>query len=175
MTVTEPDGLAKLALRADESVATAAADTLGSPLPDRPNRAAGGDDARSLRLGPDEYLLVLPDAHKAAIVERLADALAGRHHALVDVSARLIVLDLTGAAVRDTLAAACPLDLHPAAFGADQATRTLFGKAEIVLDCLAPERLRLLVNRSLAPYVRRLLAEAGRELHALAPTAARRA
>lgn len=171
MTVSESGGLAKLVLRAAESEAPVALEALGTPLPKEVNRAVDGDAARCLRLGPDEYLLVLSDARKVAVVERLARALADRHHALVDVSARLIALELAGPAVRDALAAACPLDLHPKVFGPDQATRTLFGKAEIVLDCLAPERLRLLVNRSLAPYVRHLLAEAGRELRMAGPAA----
>jgi sarcosine oxidase subunit gamma len=171
LTVSEPGGLAKLVLRADERQAPVALEAFGAALPGDVNRAEGSDEARSLRLGPDDYLLVLPDGRKAAAVERLAQALAERHHALVDVSARLVALELAGPAVRDALAAACPLDLHPRAFGPGQATRTLFGKAEVILDCLAPLRLRLLVNRSFLPYVLHLLAEVGREFRTAEPTA----
>lgn len=64
---------------------------------------------------------------------------------------------------RDTLAAACPLDLDPAAFAPGQATRTVLGKAEIILDCLGNDHFRLLTNRSFANYVRQLLQKAGRE------------
>jgi len=163
LTIVPEVPLGKLVLRGEPDVAKTASDTLGWLLPERVNRATAGDDARALRLGPDEYLLLVPPAAVAAMHERLVRALTGRHHALVDISARLVAIELTGAAARDTLAAACPLDLHPSTFGPDQTTRTVFGKAEVILDCLGPQEIRLLTNRSFAPYVRRLLAEAGRE------------
>jgi len=163
LTIVPEVPLGKLVLRGAPDVAATAGAALGWSLPDRLNRATAADDARVLRLGPDEYLLLLPLAAVAATHDRLAQSIAGRHHALVDVCARLVAIEISGAAARDTLAAACPLDLYPSAFGPEQATRTVFGKAEIVLDCLEEQRLRLLTNRSFAPYVRRLLAEGGRE------------
>ena len=163
LTIVPEVPLGKLVLRGAATVAGLAGDALGFALPDAVNRATSGDGCRALRLGPDEVVLLLDKDRKAATLEALAATLAGHHHALVDISARLVALEISGAPVRDTLAAACPLDLHPRAFGPDQATRSLFGKAEVILDCLAPARFRLLTNRSFAAYVRRLLAEAGRE------------
>ena len=161
-TTDRPD-LGKLMLRADAAAAEAAGTEIGLTLPPLINRAARGDTLRALRLGPDEHLLVMARDALSGVAERLAQALADRHHAIVDLSARLVAVEIAGPAVRDVLAAACPLDLHPSAFGPDQASRTLFGKAEIILDCLADDRFRLLANRSFAPYLRLLLAEAGRE------------
>jgi sarcosine oxidase subunit gamma len=171
LTITPELRLGKLVLRGDPAVASAAGTALGWPLPERINEASAGDDGRAVKLGPDEYLLTVDPSRMAALVDKLAAALAGRHHALVDISARLVAIELDGPAARDTLAAACPLDLHPSVFGPDQGSRTVFGKAEVVLDCLGEARLRLLTNRSFAVYVRRLLAEAGREfgLAQLAP------
>lgn len=169
LTITELCDRAKLVLRADDNVAAAAGGALDTPRPDRVNRAVGGETCRMLRLGPDDYLLIPAIGRHVEVVERLAAALAERHHALVDISARLVALELRGNAVRDALAAACPIELHPAAFGPGQATRTLLGKTEIILDCLAPEHFRLLVNRSFAAYLRRLVAEVGREFHPAAP------
>jgi sarcosine oxidase, subunit gamma len=163
LTIAPEVPLGKLLLRGDAAVAKAAGEALGSTLPDAVNRASKGEACRAIRLGPDEYLLLMAKDGVEATRERLATALAGRHHALVDIGARLVAIEIAGEAARDTLSAACPLDLHALAFGPDQATRSLFGKAEIILDCLAPARFRLLTNRSFAPYVRRLLAEAGRE------------
>ena len=163
LTIVPDVPLGKLMLRSAAAVAEAAGDVLGFALPDAVNRASTGDAGRAIRLGPDEVVLLLARDGVDATLEKLAAKLAGRHHALVDISARLVAIDITGEAVRDTLAAACPLDLHQSAFGPDQATRSLFGKAEIILDCLEPARFRLLTNRSFAPYVRRLLEEAGRE------------
>ena len=157
-----PD-LAKLVLRADPATAEAAGQALGLALPGPINTARDDGSCRVLRLGPDEHWLILPHPRLAATLAALEEALADRHRALVDISARLVAIEIEGPHVRDRLAAACPLDLLPAAFGPDQATRTVLGKAEIVLDCLAPDQFRLLVNRSLAPYAQALLAEAGRE------------
>ncbi len=156
-------GLGKLLLRAADEVAKLAASTLDRPWPAAINRAAGEADARTIRLGPDEYLMLVPRPAVADLVDRLQPVLADHHHALVDVSARFAVLELSGPAVRQTLAAACPLDLHDGGFPVDAATRTVLGKAEIVLDRLAADRYRLAVNRSFAPYVEALLHEAGQE------------
>lgn len=166
LTIEPELPLGKLVLRGDADVAKTAGSALGWALPDRLNRASAGDAGRTLRLGPDEYLLLVAPTTIEATQGALARALGCRHHALVDISARLVAIELAGAAARDTLAAACPLDLHPRVFGPDQATRSIFGKAEIVLDCLDEARLQLFTNRSFAPYVRRLLTEAGREFEA---------
>ncbi len=163
LTIVPEVPLGKLVLRGGDEVAAIVEPTLGWALPDRINRASVAENGRAIRLGPDEYLLLVERHNVDALFATLQAALAGRHHALVDISARLVAIEIGGDAVRDTLAAACPLDLHPLAFGPGQATRSLFGKAEVVLDCLAEARFRLLTNRSIAPYVRRLMVEAGRE------------
>ena len=163
LTIVPEVPLGKLVLRGGAEVAATVGAALGWALPDRLNTATEGENGRALRLGPDEYLLLVTASAVEATHQRLAQALAGRHHALVDISARLVAIEIEGAAARDTLAAACPLDLHPSAFGPDDATRTVFGKAEVILDCLGLFEMRLSTNRSFAPYARRLLAEAGRE------------
>ena len=163
LTIEPEVPLGKLLLRGDAAVAEKAGAALGFALPERINRATTGTTGRALRLGPDELLILVEPAEREATLRNLAEALAEQHHALVDISARLVAIELRGSALRDTLAAACPLDLHAREFAPDQATRTVFGKAEIILDCLEETRFRLLTNRSFAPYVRRLLAEAGRE------------
>lgn len=160
--------LGKLVLRGKPEIVGAAANDVGFDLPEAINHAADGAAGRAIRLGPDEFLL-LPDAGRASELARsLGEALQDRHHAMVDVSARLVAVELIGSSVnpntvRDTLATACPLDLNPSTFGSGQATRTVFGKAEIILDCLGPDHFRILTNRSFADYVGRLLHEAGRE------------
>lgn len=168
LQLIEPAPLGKLLLRGQPGIVGAAATGVGFALPNAINRADDGTAGRAIRLGPDEHLLLLEPGSLAEVVRSLGEALADGHHALVDVSARLVAFELIGAAVgptpaRDTLAAACPLDLDPGVFGSGQATRTILGKAEIILDCLGPDRFRLLTNRSFGDYVRRLLHEAGRE------------
>lgn len=155
--------LGKLMLRATDEAAALATNALERPWPQAINRAAGDVDDRTLRLGPDEFLMVVPRTTVAGFVDRLRHALADHHHAVVDLSSRFTVLEIQGTAVRQTLAAACPLDLHDSTFGIGAATRTVLGKAEIILDRLAADRYRLVVNRSFAPYAEALLRTAGRE------------
>jgi sarcosine oxidase subunit gamma len=200
LRLIEPASLGKLVLRGTpESIGPAAA-SLGVDLPAAINTAADGSAGRVIRLGPDEHLLLAEAGRTPELVRSLAEALRDRHHALVDLSARLVAVELLGnplgaapagpsgsargsepreqaasasrTPARDTLSAACPLDLDPAAFAPGQATRTVLGKAEIVLDCLDNDHFRLLTNRSFADYVRRLLQEAGREFGLQRDTAA---
>jgi sarcosine oxidase, subunit gamma len=92
------------------------------------NRAAQVGERLTARLGPDEWLLVAPagDSPDFSVLE-------GRHHSLVDVSHRYAAFVVEGDSAPLILAAGCPLDLHPDVFTVGMATRTLLGKAEIVL------------------------------------------
>ncbi|HQI02351.1 MAG TPA: sarcosine oxidase subunit gamma family protein [Deltaproteobacteria bacterium] len=73
-------------------------------------------------------------------------------------------LDLAGPHAARVLSAGCPLDLHPGAFPAGTATRTLLGKAGVTLWRIGAEAWHLEVARSLAGYARAFLAEAARGL-----------
>lgn len=118
------------------------------------NRCASANGKIVARLGPDEWLLCAPTDTPGFNLE-------GERHALVDVSHRYAALTVDSAMV---LAAGCPLDLHPAVFTPGSATRTLLGKAEIVLWRLqdAPG-YRVECARTFAPYVLAFLREAARE------------
>ena len=91
-------------------------------------------------------------------------ALAGLHHALVDVGHARVALSVSGPRAADAINSGCALDLSPLAFPVGSATRTLLGKAEIVLarwdDVPAFE---IECGRSFAAYVRDFLHEAGRQ------------
>ena len=120
------------------------------------NHCAKAGKRLAARLGPDEWLLVAPDGDAPDF-----GALEGRHHSLVDVSHRYAAFAVEGEHAPLVLAAGCPLDLHPSVFTSGTATRTLLGKAEVILWRL--EGYRLECARSFAPYVERFLNEAARE------------
>ncbi len=86
------------------------------------------------------------------------------NHALIDIGHRSAGFEISGARAADALNAGCPLDLSARAFPTGTATRTLLGKAEIVLlrtdDAPA---YRLECARSFARYVDAFLADAARE------------
>ena len=159
VTLTPLPGCARWSLRVPPVGGTAAGFALGMAI----NRCTAAGDRLAARLGPDEWLLCAPLGEAAAIESAVAPALAGTPHALVDISHRYAALAIGGAQAATVLAAGCPLDLHPAAFGVGQATRTLFGKAEIVLWRLDATAWRVECARSFAPYVWAFLGEAARE------------
>lgn len=155
---------ARWTLRFPPGVAERLREVAGFQIAMEINRNVCNKDRLAARLGPDEWLLCAPlDA--AAELERLVTAaMGGEPHALVDVGHRYAALAVEGPQAPALLAAGCPLDLHPGTFGAGDATRTLLGKAEIILWRLhdAPA-YRVECGRSFAPYVYAFLREAARE------------
>jgi sarcosine oxidase subunit gamma len=149
-------------LRGDARVMSAAGLALGLSLPAPVCRAALGESAAGLWLGPDETLLLLPTDGRPwpALV---GETLAGLAHSLVDVSHRQTALEISGPDAEAMLAVACPLDLHASAFPVGMCARTVFAKCEIVLWRKAPELFHVEVWRSFRAYVLGLLEMAALE------------
>jgi sarcosine oxidase subunit gamma len=116
-----------------------------------------------LWLGPDEWLLLAPDGETDALFKTLTDALHGNPASVVDVSDRQVAIGVLGQKATETLNAFNALDLHEDAFPVGTCTRTLFGKAEIVLWRTASDAFHIDVWRSFAPYVLGCLDQATRE------------
>jgi len=114
-------------------------------------RACTSGDRTVLWLGPDEFLLLTS----------VEPAPAGA--SVVDVSHRDTALTVSGPSAAWVVNAFCTLDLHETAFPVGMCTRTLFGRATILLWRIAPDTFRIDVARSFAPYVWACLEEARRE------------
>jgi heterotetrameric sarcosine oxidase gamma subunit len=120
------------------------------PGADQPiNRAHGN----VLRLGPDEWLLIDPAGAAPDLLPPHA----------VDVSHRTAGIELAGPYARETLNAFVALDLADAAFPVGMCTRTLLGKAEIILWRTGADTYRVEVARSFAAYAWACLEEGRRE------------
>jgi sarcosine oxidase subunit gamma len=153
----------KLMLRGGDDARQRATPALGFLLPEL-LRSAQGEGVRVLGLGPDAWLLILEPDSVAATAARLREALAGTHHALVEVSDRLTGVAVDGARSREVLNAGCPLDLHPGTFPPGRVVRTLLGKATVIVDRPAEDdRFELLVDGTFAPYAWQFLENAARE------------
>jgi sarcosine oxidase subunit gamma len=153
VTLVAMPPMTRLLLRGGEAVGAAAAPALGFALPAQACRAAENGGRAALWLGPDEWLILAPEAETAVVRDALAGALAGLPHSLVDVSHRSTAIDVTGAKAADVLNAFVALDLDAPACPVGMCTRTLLGKAEIVLWRRGPEQFRIDVARSFAAYV----------------------
>jgi sarcosine oxidase subunit alpha len=112
-------------------------------------RAVTRDGNTALWLGPDEYF-VIGDAPPPIAAD-----------SIVDVSHRTVAFRVSGSRAAWCLNAFCGLDLDtvPQNF----CTRTLLGKAEIILWYLGAAEFHIETARSYAPYVWALFEEARRE------------
>ncbi len=155
--------MARFSLRLPETALASASMALGLDLALPINRAVSYEERSALRLGPDEFLILAPEADETPIAAALDRAVPPGNISLVNIAHRQTAILLEGKDAASMLNAGCPLDLDLAAFPILMATRTLFAKAEIILWRLAPAQFHIEIARSLAPYVWALLREIGRE------------
>lgn len=162
---------ARFVLRLDaaglERVGNAASLKLTQPI----NHWLAFQGGMSVRLGPDEWLLLPAEEDLPADAARLESAMADQHYALIDIGHRNIGFELVGIAAADVLNSGCPLDLGFRQFPPGRGTRTLLGKAEIVLLRLPDvtgaggplPAYRIECWRSVGRYVYDFLEEAARQ------------
>jgi sarcosine oxidase subunit gamma len=144
-------------LRAPESSVTALSKAMGLKLPQKPGTSTMSKAGRiAMWLGPDEWLIVDTDGKDpAADCAKVKD-----FHSAVDISHRNTAVIVSGEAAEHVLNGGCPLDLSIGTFPVGKATRTVLGKAEIVLLREAGDRFRVECWRSFSDYVFTLLADA---------------
>lgn len=145
----------RISLRAPADSVTALSTALGVEIPVRPKTSAKSGKRHALWLGPDEWLVI--DETEADLMA--AAAAASTLHSAVDVSHRNTAIIVSGPGAEATLNAGCPQDLSLATFPVGACSRTLFGKAEIVLLRTKADEFRVEVWRSFSNYVFGLLAE----------------
>ena len=128
------------------------------------NTSAVRASTMSIRLGPDEWLLLCSEVDGDSAAREIEHAFGDSFFSLVDVSHGSEAFLVSGAQARLVLNGGCLLDLGDAAFPVGAATRTLFGKAEIVLvrSGLALA-YRIECRRSFAPYVLMFLRTVARQ------------
>jgi sarcosine oxidase, subunit gamma len=157
---------ARFIFRGRDGVVDVAGRVFGVALPRQACRAAGSGSRAALWLGPDEWLLLADPEEGEAVEAALTVALAGHRHSLVEVSHRNASFALSGPDSALALNSACLLDLDPAAFPVGMCTRTVFGKAELVLWRTDTTRFHVELWRSFVGYVTELLEQALGELEA---------
>jgi sarcosine oxidase subunit alpha len=148
-----------LSVRAGPGAATAIGMAIGVLLPTVPCRSVIARERAALWLGPDEWLIQAPEG--STDLEALARRAPGdRPASVVDVSQRFRALEIAGPRAAWCLNGFCALDLDVRAFPVGMCTRTLLGKAEIVLWRIGAEVFHIDVPRSFVPYVWACLEEA---------------
>jgi sarcosine oxidase subunit gamma len=160
VTVTELPPATRLLVRGGDAAVGMIGRAFGTELPRAPCRAAAADGRAALWLGPDEWLLVAADGEAERLSRDLAEAVGEEPASIVDVSHRQIAIAVAGTGAANAINTFNALDLDAGAFPIGMCTRTLFGKAEIVLWRAQANAFRIEVWRSFAPYVLGCLDEA---------------
>jgi sarcosine oxidase, subunit gamma len=151
-------------LRGGPDARAAAGAAFGVVLPAMACRSAREQSRAALWLGPDEHLLLAPVTDGSQLGHALERALATLPHSLVDVSHRQAALEVCGRHAARLLSAGCPLSLDGDAFPAGTCSRTMLGKADIVLWRTDLETFQLEVWRSFVSYVSCFLTEAAHDV-----------
>ena len=159
-TIADVAPAERFIFRGGEAARAACSAAFGPELPVSPGSAHELGGRAALWLGPDEWLLIAEHEAVDTIAMEIEDELTDVPHSLVDVSHRQVGLAVSGADAARALSAGCPLDLRLKAFPVGAATRTLFGKAEIVLWRRQEAEFRVEVARSFSPWLAAALAEA---------------
>lgn len=146
----------RISLRAPDASVAALSKALGVELPRKPKTSAAKAGRTALWLGPDEWLVIdevgndpLADCAEVAVL-----------HSAVGISHRNVAISVTGPAAAATINSGCPQDLSLDVFPVGAASRTVLGKAEIVLLRTAADAFRVECWRSFSDYVFTFLSEA---------------
>jgi sarcosine oxidase subunit gamma len=145
-------------LRAGPDAPDALGKALGVDIPVTAKTSVTKGARSILWLGPDEWLI-----HDAKADPNAALADCDALFSAVDISHRNTAILVSGPAASDVLNAGCAQDLSLDAFPVHGCSRTVFGKAEIVLQRVKPTVFRVEAWRSFAPYVFDYLTEAARD------------
>jgi sarcosine oxidase subunit gamma len=165
VTLSNIEASTSYAFRIAPALGESIREVAGFDLTGRINTVIATGERTAARLGPDEWLLMAPASDNDTLAKAIGAALEGQLHSLVDISHRNVSIRVDGPQAAIVLNAGVALDLDDAAFPAGSATRTVLGKAEIVLVRASADRCyRVVCWRSFAPYVRDFLEEAARDV-----------
>lgn len=136
----------------DAGFAKSVASVTGLDLPDQ-RQVAGKDEITLVWMSPDELLIALPHDAADDMVAKLNTALADVHHLAVNVSDARVVIEVSGAGARETLAKVAPVDLSPEAFSQGVVRRTRIAQVPAAFWMTDESSFRVVAFRSVAQYV----------------------
>ena len=159
VTIEAAAPAARLNLRATTKGAKDLGKAIGLDLPTKPGEIAKKGSLLAVWIGPDEWLII--DDKKP--IEELMPSRENANFSATDISHRNVGFQLTGEGAANTLNSGCPRDLSLAAFPANTGSRTIFGKAEVILIRTGRSAFRLECWRSFAPYTWELLLDGAKD------------
>ncbi|MGI9365949.1 MAG: sarcosine oxidase subunit gamma [Rhizobiaceae bacterium] len=152
---------ARISLRATGRGATTYSKILGMDLPSEPSQVSAKGGRMAVWLGPDEWLII----DEKQVVSGLMPKRGSKEISAVDISHRNTAIVVSGDAATNLLNEACPRDLSLDSFPVGTGSRTILGKAEIILLRTGRTDFRIECWRSFSDYVWDLLSEAAKDAH----------
>ena len=150
----------RISLRAKAEAVPALSEALGLALPETPKTSITSGLRSALWIGPDEWLVIdQAESDLMAVLSGVSGLFSS-----TDISHRNVAIVVSGPGAEAALNAGCPQDLSTKVFPVGACSRTIFGKAEIVLLRVADDTFRVECWRSFADYVGGLLQEAAEDV-----------
>ena len=135
---------------------------LGVTLPTQALTSAENGDLSVRWVGPDEWLVVLPNERAFTVEESLRKQIEG-HYSVVNVSGGQTVFELSGPDALRVMQKSTPVDLHLDAFPVGKAVSTLFAKSTALIRRTGEDQFELVVRRSFSDYLWRWIQAASQE------------
>ncbi len=146
--------------RDDDVLMAAVASVFNLNLPLRPSTWVATDGAVALWMSPDEWWILLPRVTRDVMMHQLARLLEGRFCQLVDISGSFSCLRLAGPDALTVLRHLSPYDVQ--AMPTDACVSTVVHKAQLTLVRTDDQGIMLIVRRSFAPWIWRLITAGAR-------------
>lgn len=159
ISLTPAKPMERVALRADNSAITGIEKALGLVLPKSPKTSVSKNGKTALWIGPDEWLLL---ANEGASLTQEFAKLKSKLFSAVDVSHRNTAIQISGDSAINVLNSGCPQNFSLDAFPIGACSRTVFGKAEVVLWRTGPSEVHLECWRSFSDYVWKFLVDSAK-------------
>ena len=122
-------------------------------LPSHPNTTEASPELLALWLGPDEWLLRMPDGDETRWQQALRNGVES-NAAVTVVSDAHHIIEISGREARDILSQGTELDMHERCFGPRRCARIRFAKAQVILHRIdASYTYHLYVARSYERYL----------------------
>ena len=135
---------------------------LGVALPTQPLTSVENGDLSVRWIGPDEWLVVLPNDRAHSVEEAIRQQSEG-HYSVVNGSGGQTVFELSGPDALRVMQKSAPVDLHIDAFPVGKVVSTLFAKSSAVIRRTGEDQFELVVRRSFSDYLWRWIQTASQE------------
>ncbi|MEM9279385.1 MAG: sarcosine oxidase subunit gamma [Pseudomonadota bacterium] len=149
----------RISLRAESKAVAGLGKAIGLTLPSKPRTSITKGETSALWIGPDEWFVTAPDG--TDLESKLNKVKTGLY-SVVSINHRNTAIMISGTKAVTTLNSGCPRDLSGEAFPVGACSRTILGKAEIILWRTAEDEFRIECWRSFSDYVWKYLIDAAR-------------